>query len=553
MSKIRLKIDAAKDEWLELERPAGTSLVDLEAEFRDKLPYRVLLAKVNNRYQEMWQQLDADSTVEFYDIRCICGEKVYQYSLMMIYLKAVRDVLGDVNVTIENSLNQGFFSAIKGDTVITQSELEAVVSRMREIIDADMPFERKFCKREDAINFIRKHEIDEKLRMLEQTDLHEDIEYYQLDDYVNFFFGYMVPSTSYIQIFDLRKYSNGVILRFPNSRCPDSVPEYRDDVKLYEVFSHQKKWRAKAGVRYLADLNEIIRDGRADELIRKNEEMQEEAITEIAEGILSAGKRIILIAGPSSSGKTTFAKRLCAKLAEHGPEPLYLGTDDYFHERQDTPLGPDGQPDFEGLGAIDLELFNRDMNALLSGEKVDIPEFDFVEGKKIFGKRIIGVEPDQRIVIEGIHCLNDEMSSEIPAELKYKIYISPLTRLSIDRHNRLSTSDARMLRRMVRDARTRNYSAAKTLAAWPKVRAGEEKNIFPYSNSADAVFNTSVSYETALLKKYAKPLLEAITPDEPEYAEALRMLYFIKYFDVIEDDSALPDNAILREFVGPRK
>ena len=276
----------------------------------------------------------------------------------------------------------------------------------------------------------------------------------------------------------------------------------------------------------------------------------EKKIAEIADMITSGKKRIVLIAGPSSSGKTTFARRLSVQLRVNGVEPLYLGTDDYFVEREDTPLGPDGKPNYEDLEALDIELFNDHMNRLLNGEEVDLPEFDFIDGKKVYGKRILSIEPDQPIVIEGIHALNGKLTEFIDEDEKFKIYISPLTQLNIDVHNRIPTTDARMLRRIVRDYKYRGHSAAETIAQWPKVRAGEDKNIFPYSGEADVLFNSALIYELSVLSKYATPLLQEVAPSQPEYSEAARMLQFIRYFDVIEEDRFVPNNSIMREFIG---
>ncbi len=360
------------------------------------------------------------------------------------------------------------------------------------------------------------------------------------------------PSTGYIDLFELKNYRNGILLRLPNALHPDTIPPYRDDDKLYDAFAESNKMRKQTGIRYLADINERIHEGMSGDIIRANEWLQKKQIRDFAERIINEDKKVVLIAGPSSSGKTTTAKRLCEAIAELTTYPLYLGTDDYFVERSETPLGPDGKPDFEGLGALDLGLFNAQMDDLLAGKAVDIPEFDFIEGKKIFGKRITRLKEGQILVIEGIHSLNDILTQNIDRKKKFKIYISPLTQISIDRHNRISTADARLLRRMVRDNQFRGYNAEATLDSWPKVRAGESVNVFPYSSSADAVFNSSTVYETNLLRTYAEPLLEAIPKESKQYEEAQRIFVFMKYFEKIEDSDPVPDNAILREFIGPR-
>jgi uridine kinase len=312
--------------------------------------------------------------------------------------------------------------------------------------------------------------------------------------------------------------------------------------------------RKYTGIDYLADLNERIRKGSTDEIISASEWLQSRQLEEFAESVVEEHKKVVLIAGPSSSGKTTTAKRICAEIGRlTGQDPLYLGTDDYFVERKDSPIGPDGKPDFEGIACLDLKLFNQQMEDLLAGREVDLPEFDFYEGTKVFGKRITTLKKNQILVIEGIHSLNDVLTEKIPRKDKFKIYISPLTQIGIDRHNRISTADARLLRRIVRDNQFRGYSAEVTLELWPKVRAGESVNIFPYSSSADVVFNSSTVYETNMLKTFAEPLLEAIPESSPQYDEAQRILTFMKYFDKMESTDAVPDNAILREFIGPRK
>jgi uridine kinase len=364
----------------------------------------------------------------------------------------------------------------------------------------------------------------------------------------------MLPSSGCVNLFDLRPYRNGLLLRLPNALHNHTIPKYRDDDKLYEAYAECRRMRKYTGISYLADINREIRKGNADEIILASEWLQSRQLEEFAEKIVEERKKVVLIAGPSSSGKTTTAKRICAEIERlSGDAPLYLGTDDYFVERGMTPLGPDGKPDFEGLGAVDLELFNQQMEDLLAGKEVDIPEFDFVNGTKVFGKRITRLKKNQVLVIEGIHSLNDVLTENIPREDKFKIYISPLTQIAVDRHNRLSTADARLLRRMVRDNQFRGYNAEATLEAWPKVRAGESVNIFPYSSSADVVFNSSTVYETGMLKTFAEPLLEAIPETSDQYDEAKRILKFMKYFEKIENTDAVPDNSILREFIGPRK
>lgn len=341
-----------------------------------------------------------------------------------------------------------------------------------------------------------------------------------------------------------------MLLRMPQPKLPNVVPEYEDEVKLYEVFREATNWCKLMEVSHVKDLNQKVKDGTYKELIYMSEALHEKKIVELANTIKNERKRIILIAGPSSSGKTTFANRLLIQLKVIGLKPIYLGTDDYFINREFTPLDENGEKNFEDLEALDLDLFNKHMNSLLAGEEVDLPRYDFKEGVKKFGERIIKINSEQPIVIEGIHALNQHMTELVSDEEKFRIYISPLTQLNIDIHNRISTTDSRMLRRIVRDYKFRGYSATNTINSWPKVRAGEEKNIFPYSNEADAMFNSVHLYEISVLKKYALPLLQEIKREEPEYCEAQRMLKFLSHFETIEDDSMIANNSIIREFIG---
>ena len=482
-------------------------------------------------------------------IRNFIDERTYHNTAILIYLKAAREITG-LDMRIGNSLNQGYFSY--ANRTISSTEIHRIWNRMEQIISRDIPV---IQEEDTAAHAMAKWEslgCSEKARLLKYRDPDEPVIIDEIEGYRSCMYCNVFPSTGYIDLFELRNYRNGILLRLPNALHPDTIPPYRDDDKLYDAFAESNKMRKQTGIRYLADINERIHEGMSGDIIRANEWLQKKQIRDFAERIINEDKKVVLIAGPSSSGKTTTAKRLCEAIADLATPPLYLGTDDYFVERKDTPVGPDGKPDFEGLGALDLGLFNAQMDDLLAGKEVDIPEFDFIEGKKIFGKRITRLEEGQILVIEGIHSLNDILTQNIDRSRKFKIYISPLTQISIDRHNRISTADARLLRRIVRDNQFRGYSAEATLESWPKVRAGESVNVFPYSSSADAVFNSSTVYETNLLRTYAEPLLEAIPEGTKQYEEAQRILVFMKYFEKIEDSDPVPDNAILREFIGPR-
>ncbi len=548
--RVKLRTEPRGD-YENIDVMTGTSVKEIADDLADRLPYTVIAAKVDNHIEDLNFVLEEPCKVELLDMRTQAANLIYQYSLSLMYLKAVKDVLGDdVRVEIQNSLNKGLYTEIKTKEPVTEEQVQAVENRMREMVDADLPFIKTVVDREEAIRIIKEDGREEKLRLLSENLGIEKVKFYTLDGYRNFFYGFMAPSTGYIKYFQLMKYRRGVLLRFPHPSAPDRIPEYVDEVKLYQAFGEQTRWDALLGVNYVADLNDKIESGEYKELIQLSEALHEKKIAEIADMIKTQKKRLVLIAGPSSSGKTTFARRLCIQLRVNALRPLYMGTDDYFVEREDTPVDEKGEKDFENLDALDIDLFNRNMNDLLAGKKVDLPEFDFMTGHKVFGKRITSIDPSQPIVIEGIHGLNGKLTEFIPDEEKFKIYISPLTQLNIDMHNRIPTTDERMLRRMVRDYLYRGHSAQSTINQWPKVRAGEDRNIFPYSGEADVLFNSYHVYEISVLKKYAEPLLRKIAPDEEEYAEAVRMLKFLRFFRTIEDDSIIVNNSIIREFIG---
>lgn len=545
--KIRL-ITGPRDLPFERTVVQGTTLEDLAGEYKE-LPYMILAAKVDNKISELTKKIERPCTIEFLDMRDQAGNLIYQRSLSLLYLKAVSDVLGKVAVGIENSLCKGLYTEVRTLDPITTEEVRRIENRMKELVRADIPFVKEITDRENALRILLEDGHKEKTRMLQKSEV-EKFPFYSLEGFRNFFYGLMVPSTRYVPLFELKKYRKGVLLRFPHPSAPDRIPPFVDEVLLYHVFGQVKKWDRLMGISYVGDMNEKIETGEYKEIIQISEALHEKRIAQIADMITQKKKRIVLICGPSSSGKTTFARRLIIQLRVNGLEPLYLGTDDYFVERNMTPLDENGEPNFEDIEALDIELFNRDMNGLLSGDEVDIPTFDFLNGKKIFGKRITRAKKGQPIIIEGIHGLNKRLTESIPDDEKFKIYISPLTQLNIDEHNRIPTTDARMLRRMVRDYQFRGHSAKSTIQSWPKVRKGEDKNIFPYNGEADVFFNSVHIYELNLLKKYAEPLLRSITREEPEYSEALRMLKFLQYFKTIEDDSIIVNNSIIREFIG---
>ncbi len=549
MLKITLiKELRSEPEIIEVEK--GTTIETVVKNYQDQLPYRVIAAKMHNTLVDLTDTIEEETTLELLDMRTQAANLIYEKSLSLIYLKAVNDVMGpEVIVHIDNALNKGLYTEIKAKAPVTAEQVADIEKRMKEIVAADIPFIKYECSEEEGKRIMEDDGYPQKVRLLESMNV-KRVKFYSLDGYRNFFYGLMTPSSGYIEYFQLMKYRNGVLLRFPHPSNPKVIPEYVDEKKMYAAFGEATRWQKLLGVSYVDDLNEKVRNGGYKDLIQLSEALHEKKIAEIADMIKEQKKRIVLIAGPSSSGKTTFAKRLCVQLRVNGLNPLYLGTDDYFVEREQTPLDENGEKDFERLEAVDVDLFNKHMNALLAGETVDLPTFNFLTGHKEYGNRRLTLSPGQPIVIEGIHALNDAMTPYIDPSQKFKIYISPLTQLNIDEHNRISTTDSRMLRRMVRDFRYRGHDAQATIRSWPKVRKGEDKYIFPYNGEADVFFNSVHIYEFAVLKKYAAPLLAEIGQDEPEYMDAQRMLKFLKYFNVIEDDSIIVNNSIIREFIG---
>lgn len=547
--KVKLKKSAEQDP-VEIDVEKGTTLEEIYRRYADDIPFKIIVAKQDNKLEDLTHTVKKPCSIEFLDVRDQAAKLVYQHSLIMVYLKAVEEVMGRNEVEIQNSLSKGLYTEIKSKEPVTQNQIDGVYERMKEIVAADMPYKKIKVSRREGLEILEKTDLIGKIRLIEDSPDVKYLKFYSLEGFVNFFYGLMVPSTGYLYDFELRKYRRGVLLRHPHNTSPEGVPEFVDDRKLYSAFGEAKRWQTMQDIHYVTDLNEKIEKGESREIIQLSEALHQKKIVEIASDIRKNKKRLILIAGPSSSGKTTFARRLCIQLQVEGVKPLYMGTDDYFVERKDTPLNENGEPNFENLEAVDVKLFNDQMNGLLQGKEVDLPTFDFIKGTKVFGKRLTSIESRQPIVIEGIHALNDKLTPLIKDDEKYRIYISPLTQLSIDDHNRISVTDARMLRRLVRDYKYRGHSAAETIRSWPQVRAGEDKNVFPYNGKADVFFNSSHIYELGVLKKYAEPLLVSITQDEEEYSEAVRLLKFLDFFKVIKNDELITNDSILREFIG---
>ena len=547
---MRISFKVPDADPVEREIAEGTTIEELYKEVKDDLPYVCMAAKVNNEYRSLTDPLQKPCSVELIDMRVKGACRVYQASLSLVFLAAARKVLGSVLLQISNSLNKGLFVEVKAKGGATEEAAEAIAREMQALIEKDLPLVHEHMRREEGIERIKAIGDRAKLRLVEDKPELKWLEFYTLEGYSEFFYSIMVPSTGYLHKFTLEKYKRGFLLRFPDKYDPAGIPAYKDEPGMYRAFGEQNEWGRIMGVNYVCDLNEKIAAGNERDLIELSEALHDKRITEIANMITEQGRRLVLIAGPSSSGKTTFAKRLCIHLRVNGMKALYMGTDDYFKDRKDMIPDDKGEFDFEGLEAVNIDLFNSNMKDLLAGKETDLPEFDFLKGEKVFGKRVTTIDKNTVIVIEGIHALNEVMTSEVAKEDKFKIYISPLTQLNIDAHNRIPTTDERLLRRIVRDDRTRGRNAAETIKGWGAVRRGEDRNIFKYCDEADVMFNSYHIYEIAVLKKYAEPLLEAITPDREEYAEARRVLTFLKFFRMIKDDSVIVNDSILREFIG---
>ncbi len=546
--KIKIILPGQKPFVMEIEK--GLRAEEVLTKLPEKPAHQIYGCNIDGYAENLNFVIEEECTLRFLDITDPYGNMAMQSSLVLLYLKAVHDILGkEIKVSIANSLSKGVFTIIHGSPV-SEETTRKIENRMQELVKKNLPISEKEGNRRQILQWLKQKNRAEELSLYESAPDISGGMICALEEEEDLLYYHAVPKTGYLNLFELKKYRNGILLRFPHPSSPDLVLPFEEQRLLYEAFSEENHWEKLCGISLARDLNQAIEKGQEKELIALSEALHEKKIAEIAEMIHHRGKRIILIAGPSSSGKTSFAKRLCIQLRVIGLKPLYLGTDDYFIDRKDLPVGPDGKKDLESLHAVDINLFTSQMNDLLAGKKVDLPTFEFVQGIKEYGKRITSIEAGQPIVIEGIHALNPALTEDIPEDVKFRIYISPLTQLNLDEHHRVPTTDARMLRRLVRDYRTRGRSAAETIDDWPSVRAGEEVNIFPYNSQADVFFNSQAIYELAVLKKYAEPLLKGIKVSQPEYSEAQRMLEFLSFFVPLKDESCIANNSIVREFIG---
>lgn len=534
------------------EYPVGITFGEIASIYQKDYPYQIALAVRNGKIRELFKKVDKDCTVEFLTLTDDTGHKTYNRTAILIFMKAVHEVVGDdkiEKIKVEFAIGNGLYCSKKGDFDITDELVAKVKAKMQEYIAKDLYVIKRSMPMEEAVAVFGEQKMEDKVNLFQYRGS-STVNVYNLDGYKDYYYGYMLPSTGYVKHFDLQKYEDGFVLILPQKNNPTVLEEFRPLPKLFRAMSIASDWGQKLGVDTVADLNNEIRAGRFNELVLVQEALQERRISEIASDIVARGGiKFVMIAGPSSSGKTTFSHRLSVQLKTHGLTPHPIAVDDYFVDRENTPRQPNGDYDFECLEAIDMKQFNEDMLKLLAGERVELPTFNFVTGQREYKGNYKQLGADDVLVIEGIHGLNDKMSYALPAESKYKIYISALTSLNIDEHNRIPTTDGRLLRRMVRDARTRGATAKRTIQMWPSVRKGEEENIFPFQESADAMFNSALIYELAVLKQYAEPLLYTIEKGEPEYFEAVRLLKFFSYFLGVSTEE-LPKNSIVREFVG---
>lgn len=546
MPKIHLKVG---EEIFECE--AGLTLEAISRDFQKDYPYDIILARVDGKLAELTRTIDEDASAEFITTGEIIGNEAYRRTASMMMLKAFQDVMGRENferLTVQYSLDRGYYCELISDTSLTKELLDRVKLRMQEIQKENIPIIKKSLPKREAIEIFRDHKMYDKVNLFHYRRSSR-INVYTLEDTVDYFYGYMASNTSYIRYFDLYLYDDGFVLQMPEPASPETVDAFEPPEKLFNVLKQSTRWGELLGVRTVADINNALADGSFSELMLVQEALQEKKIAEIAESIIESGKRIILIAGPSSSGKTTFSHRLSIQLRAHGLKPHPIPVDNYFVNREDTPLDEYGKPNFECLEALDIKELNKDLQGLLAGEEVELPVFNFVTGKREMSGEKMRIGDRDVLVIEGIHSLNDAMTYSIDQSNKFKIYISALTQLNIDEHNRIPTTDARLLRRIVRDAAKRGTNAAKTISMWQSVRRGEEENIFPYQENCDVMFNSVLIYELAILKQYAEPLLFSVREDQPEYETAKYLIKFLGYFLGASSEN-VPNNSILREFIG---
>ena len=527
----------------------GSTLFDVFSAFDLKMTHGPVSARVNNKVEGMHYRVYNSKDVEFLDMTSSSGSRAYTRTLFFVLCKAVQDIYPNTDVVIDIPVSNGFYVDIRLGRPVVEEDVNILRRRMQEIIDAKMPIRRYMVPTEDAISLFQEKGDVEKVKLL-KTSGSIYTTYYKIGEYVDFYYGTLLTNTSGLYLFGLEKYYDGMLLRIPSLKDPDKLGEMTKQDKMFDIFKEHHRWQDILGIRTVGDFNQAIDAGHATDIINISEALQEKKIAKIAEDIANRqGVKLVLLAGPSSSGKTTSCKRLSIQLAVNGLKPLQISLDDYFVDRDRTPKDDNGEYDFESIYALNLDLLNEQFNALFRGEEVELPKYDFPSGKSVKSGKKLKMEPNNVLVVEGIHALNPELTAHIPQEQIYRVYASALTTILLDNHNYIPTTDNRLLRRIIRDYKYRGVSAQETIHRWPSVRAGENKWIFPYQENADAMFNTAMLYELSVLKMQAEPLLQQVPENCEEHAEAYRLLKFLKYFKGIPYNN-LPPTSLLREFLG---
>ena len=527
----------------------GSTLFDIFSAFDLKMTHGPVSARVNNKVEGMHYRVYNSKDVEFLDMASSSGSRAYTRTLFFVLCKAVQDIYPNTDVVIDIPVSNGFYVDIRLGRPVVEEDVNILRRRMQEIIDAKMPIRRYMVPTEDAIALFQEKGDVEKVKLL-KTSGSIYTTYYKIGEYVDFYYGTLLTNTSGLYLFGLEKYYDGMLLRIPSLKDPDKLGEMTKQDKMFDIFKEHHRWQDILGIRTVGDFNQAIDAGHATDIINISEALQEKKIANIAEDIANRqGVKLVLLAGPSSSGKTTSCKRLSIQLAVNGLKPLQISLDDYFVDRDRTPKDDNGEYDFESIYALNLDLLNEQFNALFRGEEVELPKYDFPSGKSVKSGKKLKMEPNNVLVVEGIHALNPELTAHIPQEQIYRVYASALTTILLDNHNYIPTTDNRLLRRIIRDYKYRGVSAQETIHRWPSVRAGENKWIFPYQENADAMFNTAMLYELSVLKMQAEPLLQQVPENCEEHAEAYRLLKFLKYFKGIPYNN-LPPTSLLREFLG---
>lgn len=543
------KITVTFPQNISKEYPKGTKLQELAKDFQKDFKSDIVGAIVNNELKELWVQLQKDCSLQFIDRTTAYGYRFYSRSVAFLFIIAAQEIFKGCRVTAEHSLSKGFYCEVHKEEPLSEEDVARIEEKMRELQRLDLPFEKKKITSAEAIELFKGTGQYDKVNLIKYRKK-KNINIYSCYGYYDYFYGYMVPSTGYLKLFELKFISPGLILRFPEKSDPNRLPEYMEQRKLFNIFREFEKWGKILEIENISHLNDSIKSGRINELIAVAEGLHEKKIAQIADMIAASGKKkLVLIAGPSSSGKTTFAQRLSVQLRVNGLKPVPISIDDFFKNRTDTPVGEDGEYDFETIEALDLVTFNDVMMKLINGEEAEVPIFNFHTGRREPKGRKLKIREEQILVVEGIHGLNERLTQNIPREQKFKIYISALTHLSIDDHNRIPTSDLRLIRRIVRDFQFRSASALTTIKMWDSVRRGEDKYIYPFQEEADVMFNSSLVYELAVLNQVALPQLLMIDNSVPEYIEAKRLTKFLQYF-LEADINSIPTNSLLREFIG---